>query len=158
MSVQTTPTTRSPLNLTRLDSTELSVDWRQHLGSRGLLVVIVHGTWCHACLERLVWLRRRVDWLQGQGVGVLAISADDPVQVDAFHQSLWSPLPFALVSDPNASWSRALGAYDAAAHAVRPAVLLIDCQGVVRYLQLDAHDTPEQTVLQSELDRLQPCA
>lgn len=134
---------------------ELPIDWRSYLGARGLLVMIIHGTWCHACLERLVWLRRQRSWFNEQGIGILAVSADDPVQVAAFHQSLWSPLPFTLISDANAALSRALGLVDD--KAARSALLLVDCDGNVRFSQIDQHDIPEQFTLRDAIKKLSAC-
>ena len=143
--------------VTNWATAELPVDWRSHMRSRGLLVVLIHGTWCHACLEQLVWLRRRHVWLTDLGVGSLAVAVDDPSNVAAFNSSLWTPLPFTLAPDEGAALSRALGLYDEAAQATRSAFMLIDCSGIVRFAQIDQHTVPEQSLLIQEIERLPVC-
>ncbi len=145
------------LRLIHWAAAELPIDWRSHMRSRGLLVMLIHGTWCYDCLEWLIWLRRRHSWLADRGIGALAVSADNPSYVAAFRESLATPLSFALISDADAALSRALGLYDETAQATRSALLLIDCAGDVRFGHLDEHAMPEQARLLEEIERLPAC-
>jgi peroxiredoxin len=167
MDANTSTPTLERLRLDSLADVRFPLDWRSHAGSRGLLVVLIHGMWCPACLERLVWLRRRHAWLSDLGIGVLAVSIDQAEHVAAFQLSLMKPLPFALVSDAEARLSRALGLYTESARTLaplsgavgvtRPALLLLDCAGRVRFAQLDDHAIPEQAELQREIEQLPAC-
>ena len=145
------------IRLVHWAAAELPIDWRSAMRSRGLLVVLIHGTWCYVCLEWLIWLRRRHNWLADLGIGVLAVSADNPSYAAAFRESLATPLSFALISDADAALSRALGVYDEAAGATRTALLLIDCAGDVRFAHLDEHTLPEQSRLLEAIERLPAC-
>lgn len=160
MSIIYAPTpvsTLDELHLVHWAAAELPIDWRSHMRSRGLLVMLIHGTWCYACLEWLIWLRRRHSWLADLGIGALAISADNPSYVAAFRESLATPLAFVLISDADAALSRALGLYDEAAQTTRSALLLIDCAGDVRFGHLDEHAMPDQARLLEEIERLPTC-
>src|SRR3990172_5434067 len=103
---------------------ELPIDWRSLMGTRGLLVVLMHGTWCHACLDQIAWLQRRRAWLAGQGIGILAVAMDNSWQVEAFRSTLPAPLPFPLIADESAALARALGLYHEARRFTRSATLL----------------------------------
>jgi peroxiredoxin len=118
--------------------------------------VLIHGTWCHACLEQILTLQRRYAWLKELGVEVLVVSADDPAQVDAFLSSLSAPLRFTLVPDPKAAFSRALGLFDEATQTRRSALMLVDPEGGVRFALIDQHGIPEQAVLLQAISQLPP--
>lgn len=133
---------------------DLPLDWRDHMGARGLLINLIHGMWCAVCIEKMVWLRRRHVWLAEMGVSILAIAVEDPTQVDAFNHSLTQPLPFALIPDDHCALSIALGLYDSDQKSSRPALLLLDHEGRVRFHQLDAHVMPEQSVLLEAIEQL----
>jgi peroxiredoxin len=133
---------------------KLPIDWRRWMGRRGLLFVLIHGTWCYACVDQLVSLRRKYAWLKDLGVEVLVASSDDPSQVAAFNSSLASPLPYSLVSDEGATLSRALGLYDEKARTAHPAMMLVDCTGIVHFALIDQHGIPEQAVLLQAITQL----
>ena len=130
------------------------LNWRGVMGRRGLLIAVIHGTWCHACPGQLAWLRRRYAWLAGQGIGVVAVSVDDPAHLAAFQSTLWVPLPFPLISDQDAALSRALGLYNEVTGITRSAVLMIDRAGSIRFAQLDKHSMPEQARLLEHIEQM----
>jgi len=142
-------TLAAPNDLLRMNwaDAQLPIDWRSPMGSRGLLLVMIHGTWCHACLEQITWLQRKHVWLTEQGIGILAVAMDNTWQVEAFTSALSAPLPFRLIADDGAALARALGLYDETKRFTRSAVLLIDCAGGTHFAQLDEHTLPEQARL-----------
>jgi peroxiredoxin len=132
----------------------LPIDWRSALGEHGLLIVIMHGTWCHACLDQIAWLQRKHAWLNEQGVGVLAVAMDNSWQVEAFTRTLAAPLPFSLIADEGAALGRALGLYDEVRRFTRSATLVIDHEGQVRFAQIDDHSPLEQTLLTQVIEQM----
>ena len=117
----------------------LPQDWREHAGRRGLLLIFIHGPWCHHCLEHLLWLRRKHAWLAERGVGSLAVSGGDASQIEAFQQSLWTPLPFALIAGDESA---------------RSATLLVDRAGAPHLSRSEEHRLPDQTTLLGCIERM----
>jgi peroxiredoxin len=146
--------TDNPLRVLDWSTVDLPIDWRGHMGSRGLLVALIHGTWCPFCVEQLIWLQRRNEWLSGLGIHTLALVVDDPSHVLAFNSSLAHPLPYTLLADVDGRFSKALGLYDSENHYARSAVLVLDQSGHVRFTHFEPHSMPEQSALQRVIEQL----
>lgn len=146
--------TDNPLNLMDWSNANLTIDWKSNMGSRGLLINLIHSTWCPPCVEQLIWLQRRNEWLNSLGINTLAIVVDDPTNIFAFNASLAHPLPYPMLADVDGQFSKTLGLFDPQYQASQSAVLLLDRHGRVSFTHLEPHTMPEQSLLQREIEKL----
>ena len=99
-------------------------------------VVMVHfwATWCPPCVEEMPELELLYQTLKGEGLEILAISADkgDGSAVSAFMKRNGLTLPVLL--DPQASVSRSYGTFKL------PETYIVDRQGVVAYKAIGSRE------------------
>lgn len=130
----------------------------QLLASQGLLLAFIHGTWCPACVDQLIRLRRRHRDYMNLNVQLAAIVGDQVAAVEAFEISAEPPLPFPLLADTDLTVSQTYGLTAPAeqtlltklAHRIRrsepqrpepvegihPGAVLVDGQGHVRLVNV----------------------
>lgn len=99
-------------------------------------IVFFRGDWCPWCNGQLAQLARD-ERLTGAGLELAAVSVDPPARNRATRIRL--RLPFPLLSDPEGSAAIVpYGAWDAEGRISRPAAVVVDPGGVVRFTQLGA--------------------
>lgn len=142
MDIEPTRLISQPVPDLTLPSAEGDVTLRNALGPHGLLLHLFHATWCPACVEGLMRLQRRYRDYADAGVAVLAIVSDSPASAQAFQLSADPPLTFPLLADPDLSLGQHYGLIDTEHNLLRPAALLLDEKGHIRYVDVpdDPHD------------------
>jgi peroxiredoxin len=109
------------------------------------LLIFYRGDWCPWCNGQLAALARRFD-----GAAALPRAITFGISVDGSERGLLLRkkllLPFALLSDPDGSIIRCFGFWNPKERISRPAVVVIDSHGTVRYVHAgdDHTDRPSE--------------
>ena len=99
-------------------------------------IVFFRGDWCPWCNGQLAQLARDEE-LAAAGLELVAVSVDSPARNRATRIRL--RLPFPLLSDPDGAGAIVpYGTWDEDDRISRPAAVVVDPEGVVRYAQLGA--------------------
>jgi peroxiredoxin Q/BCP len=112
-------------------------DWR----GRNVVLIFYRGHWCPACRRHLGQLRDGYASIIRLGAEVLAVSTEssDSLRVSAHAQTL----PFPLLTDDQGQLVRSLGlaVYDdnGGRWIARPATVLIDPGGMIRFAHIGEH-------------------
>ena len=104
-----------------------------HAGER-LLLVFYPGDNTPVCTAQLCEYRDGIESFAGLGVTVVGISSDDLESHQDFRAK--HDLPFVLLSDPDLKVAKLYGCKGAL--GMKRAVFLIDEQGLVRYVHIEA--------------------
>jgi peroxiredoxin len=125
---------------------------------RSTLVIFYRGHWCSHCREQFTDLARQVDSFRSLNVSVIAISADDFVGANDMTVDNGGRIDF--LSDPSATFIEQLGLADrddSVDHVIsRPAVFIIDADGIVRYRYISRSpaDRPTSALLLLAIESL----
>ncbi len=121
------------------------------LDPRSTIVIYYRGHWCGHCRTQLTELAREIDTFRALNVRVVAISADDVVGANDMCNDIGGVID--VLSDPASSAIQRLGLGDhddMVDHIIaRPAVFVIDSEGIVRYryVSRSATDRPTSALL-----------
>lgn len=107
----------------------------QSLRGQNLVLTFFPHCFTGGCESHLSTLRDAYAALAEQGTRVVAVSTDDAPTVAAFAKQL--KLPFPVVSDPQRKIALAYGAVQDATQAPSRLTLLIDKNGIVRWIDTD---------------------
>lgn len=83
--------------LTAHDGLPSTVD--DEMGSQGLVLFVLRGTWCPFCVHQIVATRARYPHFQRRGINVAFIIPEEKYKVDSFRMTVSRPLPFGLHAD-----------------------------------------------------------
>ncbi len=110
-----------PLVLETLDGER--VDLKQIVGEKKLVLVNFWATWCTPCRIEMPQLAELYDEFGEEGLAILAITQEDPGEVEAFLRT--NAYPFPILLDP--------GGLVTAAYSVRalPTTVMVDGDGKV---------------------------
>ncbi|MBI9075623.1 MAG: redoxin domain-containing protein [Desulfatibacillum sp.] len=102
--------------------------------NRHVVLCFCRGHWCPACVARLEEINAHVRELEDLGAAVYAVSVDSPDQSEAMREEMG--LKFDILSDQKRSMVRAWDLYNPheAGGIAKPATVVLDKDGVVRYL------------------------
>ncbi|MDQ3547615.1 MAG: peroxiredoxin family protein [Chloroflexota bacterium] len=115
------------------------------------IVIFYRGQWCGHCREQIIGLAHEIDTFRALNVSIIAISADD--FVGANDMCLDSGGVIDILFDPAATSIQQFGLADRdemVDHIIaRPAVYVVDADGIVRYRYLSrtANDRPTSALL-----------
>jgi peroxiredoxin len=121
------------------------------LEPRSAIVIFYRGHWCGHCRDQLTHLAREINTFRALGVRLVAISADDFVGANDMCNDTGAVID--ILSDPDASAIQQLGLSDREVdidHVIaRPAVYIVDSEGIVRYryVSRSATDRPTNALL-----------
>ena len=125
--------------LATLDGTDM--DLAQIAGENKIVLVNFWATWCQPCRLEMPQLERIYDEYHGQGLEILAISAEDSSTIEAFLAE--HPYSYPILVDPDRLVSERYGI-----EAI-PTTVLIDSEGEVIRVR-----TGLSPILEAEIKRL----
>lgn len=131
------------------------------LDPRSAIVIFYRGHWCGHCRSQLAQLAQEIDTFRALGVRLIAISADDFVGANDMCNDTGAHID--ILSDPEASAIQQLGISDREVdidHVIaRPAVYVVDSEGIVRYryVSRSAADRPTNALLALAAESLNQC-
>ena len=74
----------------------------EEMGTRGILVFVLRGTWCPWCIHQIMATRSRYPKYLKRGVKVVFVIPEEEPKVSAFSLTTSRPLPFGLHADESA--------------------------------------------------------
>lgn len=101
------------------------------MGSSGLLMVFVRGTWCAQCVQTLYNLARQAPGFARMRVNTAVIAIDSEHSLNSFKQTASLPLDFPLLADEDQTVRQHYGVN------MSEVYLLIDREGTLRTIFLD---------------------
>lgn len=113
------------------------------IGSRGLLLAFVHGTWCAPCVPTYYALAKYAPVYIKEGVAVAVVSGDNPQSLRNFRKTAPAPLPYTLLADADEQ------VHELYQTGTTRVWLLADAGGVIRmkHLDPDGHNKPSHSML-----------
>lgn len=113
------------------------------MGTNGLLLVFVYGTWCAPCVQTFYSLGRTSQAFLNEGVNVAVVSVDDAPTLKNFKLTSSTPLNFPLLADPEEELHKL---YDS---AVAKTYLIVDPDGIVqaKFVNADGNSKPSHQAL-----------
>jgi len=121
------------------------------LDPRSTIVILYRGHWCGHCCTQMTELAREIDTFRALNVRLIAISADDFVGANDMCNDTGGVID--ILSDPSSTAIQQLGLADRddmVDHVIaRPAVFIVDSDGIVRYryVSRSATDRPTSALL-----------
>ncbi|HEX5164682.1 MAG TPA: redoxin domain-containing protein [Thermomicrobiales bacterium] len=125
---------------------------------RSALIIFYRGHWCSHCRGQFADLARQHDSFRSLNFSIIAISADDFVGANDMTVDTGGAIDF--LSDPSAAFIEQLGLVDrddSVDHVIaRPAVFIIDADGIVRYRYISRSpaDRPTSALLLLAIESL----
>jgi peroxiredoxin Q/BCP len=108
---------------------------------RSVALIFYRGHWCPACRRHLAQLRNAYASISRLGADILAVSTESPDAPQASDHA--QTLPFPLLSDDQGRLVRSLGLAvfddDRERWIARPATVLIDRLGIIRFAHIGEH-------------------
>lgn len=132
------------------DTEGQAVPLSKMIGSRGLFIFVLRGTWCPFCVTQIQSVRRNQSRYTELGVNSVFITPESRDSLWAFRMSMANPLPFGLYADPKHDTLAQLVREDAI--ATLPVTYLLDTNRRVvwNYIGKDSEDRPgHRTVMQA---------
>lgn len=121
------------------------------LDPRSAIVIFYRGNWCGHCRDQLIGLSDEIDTFRALGFALAAISADDFVGANDMCVDTGGVIE--ILSDPMSLAIQQFGLADRDDKVdriiARPAVFIVDAEGVVRYryISRSATDRPTSALL-----------
>jgi thioredoxin-dependent peroxiredoxin len=115
------------------DVTGREVDTADFQGRRNLVLFFYRNSLCQTCRKELADLAEKYSRIKGQDAEVIAISTDGIDMAKDLAVDL--QLHYPVISDPDAAIIKLYGVFDNDVGTAYPALILVDKNGVVRYLK-----------------------
>jgi peroxiredoxin Q/BCP len=105
------------------------------VGTKGMVVAFIHGTWCPFCIRQLIRLDLVAPELQSLDVGLVCIANES---AESYSQGAPMPLRYPLLPDAAPSVAHQFGIYDPDHESPYPAIFYADQEGKVLYTDVSS--------------------
>jgi peroxiredoxin len=106
---------------------------QSEMGTNGLLIYVLRGTWCPFCIHQIVAARARYPNLQKHGVNAVFVIPEEVFKIDGFRLTVSRPLPFGLHADEEATIANTLAGEPLPGTSRKVAIYLLNREREVKW-------------------------